>query len=114
MAWHMADWGPRWEYRDRGGRHNQSILFPALCTSTETVCPIRKYDPYYAEKVKLVVERIDDELSKRAQFSIAGVNRYLDFDSDRHLRLLGRNGFLAAFSGQDGRIAGFSQAAARA
>jgi hypothetical protein len=75
----------------------------------QLVATIRKYDPYYAEKVKLVVERIDDELSKRAQFSITDVNRYLDFECDRHLRLLGRAGFLAPFSGQDRRIAGCSR-----
>jgi len=75
----------------------------------QLVATVRKYDPYYAEKVKRVVERISRELSQRAQFSVTDVNRYLDFDCHRHLRLLGRHGFLAPVSGQEGRLSSFTR-----
>lgn len=55
---------------------------------------IHKYDPDYKDKVHLVVETIDHELCERKQFSVADVNRYLDIDCHRYLRLLGRVGFL--------------------
>jgi hypothetical protein len=44
--------------------------------------------------VKLVVDVINHELSKRKQFSAADVNRHLDIDSSRYLRLLVRVGFI--------------------
>jgi hypothetical protein len=46
--------------------------------------------------VKLVAEVIQNELSKRKEFTTADVDRHLDLDSNRYLRLLGRIGFLAA------------------
>ena len=55
---------------------------------------IRGYDPGYKAKVKLVVEAINEGLSKRRQFTAADVNRHLDIDSSRYLRLLVRVGFL--------------------
>jgi len=55
---------------------------------------INQYDPKYTEKVKLVVEAINHELSKRTQFAAVDVNRYLEFDCSRHIRLLCRRGFL--------------------
>jgi hypothetical protein len=55
---------------------------------------INQYDPKYTEKVKLVVEAINHELSKRTQFAAVDVRRYVDFDCDRHIRLLCRRGFL--------------------
>ena len=58
------------------------------------VTTIHKYDPDYKTKVKRVVETIDHELSQRRQFTFADVNRYLDLDCHRYLRLLGRVGFL--------------------
>ena len=58
------------------------------------VATIHKYDPDYKDKVHLVVETIDHELCERKQFSVADVNRYLDIDCHRYLRLLGRVGFL--------------------
>ena len=58
------------------------------------VTTIHKYDPDYKEKVKRVVGAIEDELSQRRQFTFADVNRYLDLDCHRYLRLLGRVGFL--------------------
>jgi hypothetical protein len=58
---------------------------------------IKQYDPTYTEKVKLVVEAINHELSQRTQFAGADVNRYLEFDCSRHIRLLCRRGFLTSY-----------------
>ena len=55
---------------------------------------IQRYDPRYTEKVKLIVEVIDRELSKQKQFSTADVNRYLGLDSNRYLRMLCRPGLV--------------------
>ena len=63
-----------------------------------------RYDPDYAQKVKLVAETIDHELSKSKQIRTVDVNRHLEFDADRHLRFLARRGFLQAVKGKDGRI----------
>ena len=60
------------------------------------VSAVKGYDPDYKAKVKLVVEVINNELSKRKQFAVNDVNRHLDIDSNRYLRLLVRVGFLAA------------------
>jgi hypothetical protein len=58
----------------------------------QLVATIKGYDPTYTEKVKLLVEAIENGLSKRKQFSFADVNRHLDFDCNRYIRLLGRLG----------------------
>ena len=60
----------------------------------QLVATIKGYDPTYTDKVKLLVEAIEHGLSKRKQFSFADVNRHLDFDCNRYIRLLGRLGFL--------------------
>jgi len=60
----------------------------------QLVATIKGYDPKYTEKVKLLVEAIENGLSKRKQFSFADVNRHLDFDCNRYIRLLGRLGFV--------------------
>ena len=44
--------------------------------------------------MKLVVDVINHELSKRKQFTVNDVNRRLDIDSARYLRLLVRLGFI--------------------
>jgi hypothetical protein len=75
----------------------------------QLVATVRGYDPGYKEKVKQVLERISNELSQRAQFAVADVNRYVDFDCHRHLRLLGRHGFLTAVTGQEGRLSIFTR-----
>ena len=62
----------------------------------QLIATIKGYDPKYTEKVKLLVEAIENGLSKRKQFSFADVNRHLDFDCDRYIRLLGRLGFLCS------------------
>jgi len=64
--------------------------------STHLMSAINGYDPHYKRKVKLVVETIQNELSKRKQFTAADINRHLDLDCNRHLRLLVRVGFLRA------------------
>ena len=60
----------------------------------QLVATIKGYDPNYTDKVKLLVEAIEHGLSTRKQFSFADVNRHLDFDCNRYIRLLGRLGFL--------------------
>ena len=61
----------------------------------QLVATIKGYDPTYTDKVKFLVEAIEYGLSTRKQFSFADVNRHLDFDCDRYIRLLGRLGFLS-------------------
>jgi|SRR5450432_1559378 hypothetical protein len=60
----------------------------------QLVATIKGYDPAYTDKVKLLVEAIENGLSTRKQFSFADVNGHLDFDCNRYIRLLGRLGFL--------------------
>jgi hypothetical protein len=60
----------------------------------QLVGAVKGYDPDYKAKVKLVVDVINHELSKRKQFTVADVNRHLDIDSSRYLRLLVRVGFV--------------------
>jgi hypothetical protein len=59
----------------------------------QLVATIKGYDPQYTEKVKRSVEVVENELSTRKQFSFADINRHLDFDCHRYIRLLGRLGF---------------------
>jgi hypothetical protein len=66
-----------------------------------------KYDPDYIGKVKQVVEVIQRELSKYREIRVVDVGRYVEFDCDRHLRMLDRRGFLQAVKGKDGKISGW-------
>jgi hypothetical protein len=76
------------------------------------VATIKGYDPTYTEKVKRLVEVIENGLSTRKQFSFADVNRHLDFDCNRPIRLLGRLGFLRPVQeGKEKRITGFVRTA---
>ena len=68
---------------------------------------VAKYDPQYTEKVKLVVECMENELSNYKQVRTCDLNRHLEFDGDRFLRLLARRGFLAAVKGKNGKICGW-------
>ena len=75
----------------------------------QLVTAIRKYDPEYKEKVKLVVEAIDrDGLRKRKQFTLDDVNRRLDFDGNRYVRMLSRRDFLEAVQRQEARLPGIT------
>jgi hypothetical protein len=48
----------------------------------QLIATINKYDPFYIEKVKRVVEVNEDELpARKKQFSAAELNRYLDFEA---------------------------------
>jgi hypothetical protein len=58
----------------------------------QLVATVKGYDPNFTEKVRRVVEIIENELSKRKQFSFADVDRHLEFDCHRDIRLLGRLG----------------------
>jgi hypothetical protein len=60
----------------------------------QLVGAIGKYDPEYTQKVKEVVEAIEDGLREKEPFRAADVGRYLEFDCSRYLRMLCRRGFL--------------------
>jgi hypothetical protein len=61
----------------------------------QLVATIKGYDPQHTEKVKRLVEVIENELSNKEQLIFADVNRHLDFDCNRYIRKLGRLGFLS-------------------
>jgi len=54
---------------------------------------IEKFDPFYVDKVRTVIEVIDGSRLP-GKFTTAEVNRFLDFDGARHVRLLARKKFL--------------------
>ena len=62
----------------------------------QLVSAIGKYDPTYKDKVREVVGVLNRQLGAQRGFSILEVNRYVDFDSNRHIRMLCRRGFLGA------------------
>jgi hypothetical protein len=62
----------------------------------QLVRAINQYDPFYTDKVKRVVEIINNGLSKRAHFSAADINVYLDADCNRYIRMLCRRGVVNA------------------
>ena len=49
---------------------------------------------------------VERELSKKQQFAVADVNRHVEFDCNRHMRLLCRRGFLESVP-EGGKICGF-------
>jgi len=75
----------------------------------QLVAAINGYDPCYKAKVKQVIEVIDRELSKRKQFRVIDVRRRLEFDCDKHVRLLCRRGFLEVVPGGEGDPGGCFQ-----
>jgi hypothetical protein len=60
----------------------------------QLISALNGYDPNYKAKVKLVVETIENELSKQKQLRATDINRHLEFDCTRHLRMLARAGFI--------------------
>ena len=70
---------------------------------------VARYDPDYTEKVRLVAECIDEKLSGSKQIRVVELERKLDFECDRYLRLLARRGFLAAVKDKTGRICGWER-----
>ena len=60
-----------------------------------------KYDPNYTDKVKQVVEVIENALSGTREFRAADVDRHLEFNCHRFLRMLFRRGLLVATPGQE-------------
>ena len=60
-----------------------------------------KYDPHYSDKVKEVVEVIENALSGSPFFCAVDVDRHLEFRCHRYLRLLCRRGFLMAPTGRE-------------
>ena len=71
---------------------------------------IKGYDPDYKAKVKLVVGIIDNEFKKRKQFTAVELNRHLEFDCNKYLKLLCRLGFLRKEGTE--KVAACSRAAA--
>jgi hypothetical protein len=61
---------------------------------------IAKYDPNYTDKVKEVVEAINEQLSEREDICLVDVNRHVEFDSNRYIRLLCRRGYLTPVMGR--------------
>ena len=68
---------------------------------------IAKYDPAYTEKVKLVVEAINAKLSQCEQLCLADVDRHVNFDCGRYIRLLCRRGYLTSALGENRRVSGY-------
>jgi hypothetical protein len=62
----------------------------------QMVRAINQYDLCCTDKVNQIVETPNNELSNRTQFAVTDVNRYLEFDCSRHIRLLCRRGFLTS------------------
>ena len=62
----------------------------------QLVRAVNQYDPFYTDKVKRIVEIINNGLSKRAQFTAAEVGVYMDADCSRYIRMLCRRGFLTS------------------
>ena len=58
----------------------------------QLICVIRRYDPEYSVKTQQVVETINGKLSRFQQITLVDVNRHLEFDCHRYIRLLGRLG----------------------
>ena len=74
------------------------------------IAAVNKYDPNYTEKVKLVVGVINGKLRKRKRFVVADVNRFLDLDSNKYVRMLCRRGFLVPVKErEDGPVTGFER-----
>lgn len=69
--------------------------------TAQLLAAIGKYDPHYTEKVKSVVEVINEQLSECPEIRLADVNRHVEFDSNRHIRLLCRRGYLTPVKGED-------------
>jgi hypothetical protein len=57
----------------------------------QLLAAIRKYDPKYKDKMKQVVETINEKFSERKQFGAVDLGRHLEFDAVKYLRnLVGR------------------------
>ena len=61
---------------------------------------VAKYDPKYTEKVQVVVEALDEKLPQCGQFTLSDINRHVEFDCNRYLRLLCRHGYLTPATGK--------------
>jgi hypothetical protein len=72
---------------------------------------IQKYDPDYADKVKLVVKAVTPHTSGKEIFTAGDL--HLDFDARKYLKLLARKGYLQAETDPDRpkRSLGFRRAA---
>jgi hypothetical protein len=61
---------------------------------------IDQYDPRYKEKIKSIVEKIDEKFAERKQFTVPELNRHLEFDAAGHCRMLARRGYLVGSRGE--------------
>jgi len=102
----------------QGRAHSETMVSERILGLTEQIAPdvvlmaqliraIAKYDPAYTEKVKLVVEAINAKLSQCEQLCLADVDRHVDFDCGRYIRLLCRRGYLTSAFGENRRVSGY-------
>ncbi|MGI9072569.1 MAG: hypothetical protein ACR2JB_14950 [Bryobacteraceae bacterium] len=57
---------------------------------------VRRYDPYYNEKVKAVAGLIEGVLHDRKKFTASDISRHLGYDGTSYVRLLCKRAFLLA------------------
>ena len=93
-----------WPFKGKSAEEIYDILMEQLLKA------IRKYNPDYSDQTRELVRTINEKLSRFKQFTLADVNRHLEFDALGHLRNLVRRGQLATFTGPNGRIAGYRRA----
>jgi hypothetical protein len=55
---------------------------------------IRRYDPYYSNKVKATVAVLENGLADRKRFSISEVSSQLGYDAASYVRVLVKRGYL--------------------
>ena len=70
---------------------------------------IRRYDPHYTDRIKRVVEVIDETVSAQV-LTAAYVSRRVGFNSFGCLRLLARHGFLAMVKGENEKVLEYQRA----
>lgn len=74
---------------------------------------IKKYDPFYTDKVKKVCNAIDKRLSKKSrrgkqpEFSAEDISKQLDFDCLSCIRLLVRKEYLQSILGPKKKVIGY-------
>ena len=67
---------------------------------------VKRYDPFYHEKVKQVVDAVDEEFYAQKFVITAQLSNRLDYDCTRYLRLLAKRGFLVPLA-KKGAVTGY-------
>jgi hypothetical protein len=73
---------------------------------------IKKYDPYYSNKVKATVAVLDGALRDQKKFTISDVTKHLGYESATYLRVLVKRGFLTGGLAVAGKESQFARSAA--